>query len=629
MAYCVNPKSERVESLAKELGISANVTAAKVGHWMKTNNTEDFPSRLDLIKGNQVNYVLDAVDILSTEKATEAFRLMKKKNLPLEKVLADLLIPKAQQEFIKSSGETEQDEIITSLLANYSYAVEINIAMDKKDMKDNAPAWSIGESSPFEDFELDGAKYTQTREEEFDGEMYYRFRKDGVRIKRDEFEEKAKVARDLRSLTPTNYYARLVVPGGTNYIENEIATPAIVPSMRGHAQFATKNGIGWFRSDDRVVSTQTEISEKEKQQLIMKNKMRAMEGLPPLQSLSKLISETGKETKTRRILEVQSDLFQKGRDNKALILPSNQSDITKWERDEENKPTFSVTQTPDEDGKFLVWESFMDGEGVFGQYDTYEEATDAAKKENDRIEEIQRNNPEPKPTFDSEGQKSNNFLQLLNKDNAWVSFFVKAIVQDSAKKGYEKVLFPSGNTASKIEGHSTIEDVLNNINKDRQTLQDIDVDKAIQMYEELPDSSLGILPGTMTFDVNLLVPMLTLGENMAVYQGFKSESEAKTAIKNEIDKFNKKLDDLEYQYRNEGLAKLAPIIHFYETTVQNVIKKQHYNPTEVVDEYGNKWFEVKVEPDLQKSISLTRGNVKKLIVDNRPVIDVNDKDRCN
>ena len=54
--------------------------------------------------------------------------------------------------------------------------------------------------------------------------------------------------------------------------------------------------------------------------------------------------------------------------------------------------------------------------------------------------------------------KQNQFLQLLNKDNNWVNFFIKSIIQDSAKKGYEKVLFPSGDTASKVEGHTTLEE---------------------------------------------------------------------------------------------------------------------------------------------------------------------------
>ena len=42
--------------------------------------------------------------------------------------------------------------------------------------------------------------------------------------------------------------------------------------------------------------------------------------------------------------------------------------------------------------------------------------------------------------------RENQFLQLLNKDSNWVTFFIKSIIQDSIKKGYEKVLFPKGET---------------------------------------------------------------------------------------------------------------------------------------------------------------------------------------
>ena len=52
----------------------------------------------------------------------------------------------------------------------------------------------------------------------------------------------------------------------------------------------------------------------------------------------------------------------------------------------------------------------------------------------------------------------NQFMSLLAKDNNWIRFFIQSIVQDSAKKGYEKVLFPTGDTASKVEGHQTLED---------------------------------------------------------------------------------------------------------------------------------------------------------------------------
>lgn len=48
------------------------------------------------------------------------------------------------------------------------------------------------------------------------------------------------------------HYSNLTVPGGTNYTENEISTPGITPSIKGHAQFSTDNGIGWGRWDDKI-----------------------------------------------------------------------------------------------------------------------------------------------------------------------------------------------------------------------------------------------------------------------------------------------------------------------------------------------------------------------------------------
>ena len=48
---------------------------------------------------------------------------------------------------------------------------------------------------------------------------------------------------------PTQHYSNLTVPGGTNYTENEIVTPDITPNIKGHAQFSTDKGIGWFRSE--------------------------------------------------------------------------------------------------------------------------------------------------------------------------------------------------------------------------------------------------------------------------------------------------------------------------------------------------------------------------------------------
>ena len=56
---------------------------------------------------------------------------------------------------------------------------------------------------------------------------------------------------------PTQIYSNLTVPGGTNYTEQEIATPEITPNIKGHAAFSTAKGIGWFRSDEASFVKQT------------------------------------------------------------------------------------------------------------------------------------------------------------------------------------------------------------------------------------------------------------------------------------------------------------------------------------------------------------------------------------
>lgn len=154
------------------------------------------------------------------------------------------------------------------------------------------------------------------------------------------------------------------------------------------------------------------------------------------------------QLKTRRILELQSDLFQKGRDKEDLITPKGSSAWNDGDKERSVQITkeefYQLGKIENKGGSHLL--VAINNEGVrvgdantsiggVGRYWKYE-----------KIIEDNTKNP------------NNQFLQLLNKNNNWVNFFVKSIIQDSAKKGYEKVLFPTGNTASKIEGHSTLEE---------------------------------------------------------------------------------------------------------------------------------------------------------------------------
>ncbi len=157
---------------------------------------------------NQIDFSLKSINILSSPKAEELFKKGNKNNWSLDKILTELAIPKEQKQLILSLGKTNREEIITDLLANYSYTIEINTR-------------------------------SETYMERINEDLYNPY---------DSLE-----AGDER--VNTQYYSNLTVPGGTNYTEQEISTPLITPSIKGHAQFSTDDGIGWFRSDDKYPFT--------------------------------------------------------------------------------------------------------------------------------------------------------------------------------------------------------------------------------------------------------------------------------------------------------------------------------------------------------------------------------------
>ena len=491
-------------------------------------------------------------------------------------------------------------EIASAIAANYSYTVEINIAKGKS------------RSGFYEEYE----EYEEVGDE----------------------------------TTPTQYYSNLTVPGGTNYTENEIATPGITPSIKGHAQFATDKGIGWFRSD-------------EKSQL----KDRASNYFAPdIESLSPEEFEQAqkdyelarKGSKTRRILEVQSDLFQKGRNNKTLIG--------------ENVSVF------EDEGKYYIEDN----------------------KDNGNVGEITKE--QYLKYLSLENNSNNQFLQLLNKDNNWVTFFVKSIIQDSAKKGYEKVLFPSGNTASKVEGHTTLEEFkkqkedrlkeitpdvilpigtsgsgkstfikslpqenlvviepdamrveftgdMNDKSKDKEIYQEaakraitaikqgklvvfdttnLTKDKRLPFIEaikkEIPNAN--IQYKLMELNPELAkqrikaqiergenranVPDSTIDRHAESYEQMLEDikSEPVSNYENNVTEIDQLKQELE-RVETEGFGALRPIFNFYENTVTNILKKQGLQPKLITDEYGNTWNEVALSEKNLSTISFMRDDL--------------------
>ena len=460
-----------------------------------------------------VKYMLKGVDILLSDKAKQIFDKGKKANWDLNKILTELAIPKEQKQLLIELGITDREQLALGLASNYSYTIEINTAKSNK----------------------------------------------YANVYNNPFDESEEVTADiLEQNTPTQYYSNLTVPGGTNYTEQEIATPGITPSIKGHAQFATDKGIGWFRSDEQDslkrkpaksinevpnkftgVNNYTVTKTKDGWLIQHPNQKDELETNEKeiLEIYNYGSQEYVSNSKTRRILEVQSDLFQKGRDRKDLV------NVEKRDGTDE-----VLNYTKDNFWYFIT--------GNKEYYKVKNEEKELKPLRNYRVpitkEEFESNIPK-----DSEKSKENQFLQLLNKDNNWVTFFVKSIIQDSAKNGYEKVLFPTGNTASKVEGHTTLEEFKK---QKEERIKWLEQEK-VKYFDSPLDS-----------------------EESTKY------GKTPTEIDNEINQLKQELERVE----TEGFGALKPVYKFYEIDVRNTLVKQYgeWINTEVLKaKYGKNWKE--------------------------------------
>jgi len=498
------------------------------------------------ISPNKVSYSLKSVNILLSEKAKQIFSKAKNVGWDLNKTLTELQIPKDQKVYIQEvydnisyvNPETNKliepsiEDLVTSILANNSFTVEVNTAKGKYTNNKKI--------TPLEPLPEDFIIFDNTEEE---------FINAGIKYKVEESDGE-----------PTQYYANLTVPGGTNYTENEITTPDITPNIKGHAQFSTDQGIGWFRSDETSPYSNT-----------LGLNVDAMTG-------EEYDNYLKNYPKTRRILEVQSDLFQKGRKkNDLTTMPAKRVTGYKVGDQVEVIPPYNYDPETGENVeirvKGIVLEVTEEIEPEFlpdeNQMEPGYPGLVTIKMSDGKIRTFRTDDDsvsiKPISIKEEKESKENNFLQLLNKKGNWVNFFIQSIVQDSAKKGYEKVLFPTGETAAKVEGHETLAIELTKINKRIEAMESTTrTDSSGYSYHT-------DLDGT------------TVGQGV---------------LKDLI----KRKEDL----KTQGLEKLKPIEAFYSNRVTNILNKL-YNVNKIRDEYGNTWSEVTILPEiLQQSILLQR-----------------------
>lgn len=180
-------------------------------------------------------------------------------------------IPNQQIDLVKDilsdvKGKVTKEDIIRELLLRYSYGVEVRISLQNNQYSPNTTdsfrynGWYYSKGYSNDIYGNNQQIFIKIRIADeslnpWDGPDFYDYDTE-TDISKEEYYSILEIVHPTN--TPTQYYSNLTVPGGTNYQEVEIRTLGIVPSIKGHAQFSTKEGIGWFRASDRVTYTNKE-----------------------------------------------------------------------------------------------------------------------------------------------------------------------------------------------------------------------------------------------------------------------------------------------------------------------------------------------------------------------------------
>lgn len=249
MAYCPNTSLKEWKDLVSAQG-------KKLAYFLWDKYKGNVPSMF-YVNSQGVSYTPRVVSALlkafENRKTIRVATDGQKTNI--RKYLAGQGVPSEQIDLMFSyldytnQTEVKTDDLIVDMLSSYSYAIEINTA--KKTIG------VIGADRSSLQFNIENSNYSSFKHAYLDE---FVFTKDGKKITEEEYNTARSAFQknydaSLRAEN-ANYYSNLTVPGGTNYTEQEIATPEITPNIKGHAQFATDKGIGWHRADDRIIDIQ-------------------------------------------------------------------------------------------------------------------------------------------------------------------------------------------------------------------------------------------------------------------------------------------------------------------------------------------------------------------------------------
>jgi len=570
---CVNINSIEFKELLEQSNLNEITLATKISNWQDINGVDNYPTleQLDLtpfVSPNQIQYSLKIVDALSkiNRNKFESGKLQGWLN-----DLSKLGVTSQQLDIFKEYAKDgmTRDEISLAIGENLGFTVESNLSTTQPNHIEGEP------------FEYQGFYY-------YTDNGYFKRREadsEDMEITKEEFDRT-----EVKLLSPsTQHYSNLTVPGGINYIEKAIVTPDIENISDTHIEdfnAGKSTMLGWVRSDEinKIVPTWEEGFKGDFNDY---NKITNAEGED--------VYVEKNTPKTKRILEIQSNLFQKYRGVENLSMDPYNNAVNR--KDIEFKIDNNIY-------KEEVYEEFDPISNEIIQVPAY-------FKNNIEIQQADFIEARIKyENIDNLSIRGNSFLQLLNKEGNWINFFIKSIIQDSLKSGYEKVWFPRGETAAKVEGHQTIIDRIINIDDQIDKLK-TDTERLTSSIEnrEFPIntnlvSNHNFNPIFYDGTNFILKEMSFLGDEVTNEKIISKEEAVRRidintfTITNNILSNDNKIKDLEKQrleFKTQGIEKLAPIEAFYEKRVGNILKKS-YKVNEITDEYGNQWNEVILDP---------------------------------
>ena len=198
--------------------------------------------------------------------------------------------------------------------------------------------------------------------------------------------------------------------------------------------------------------------------------------------------------------------------------------------------------------------------------------------------------------------------QTYTKDEFY-SLVSTTMVQPRTVPKYNKILFPSGNTASKVEGHTTLEE----FKKQKE-----DRIKKLENQLKNPEYVVDFVDTSGYSGLNIKFNTEQEALDYAKTENAKLPEDAeggyqylfnRERLTREINQLKQELEQVEGP---EGFGALKPIWNFYENTVTNILNKTYgkENVKVITDEYGNTWNEIKLTGKNKEKIFLNKSESK-------------------